>query len=202
MHKWNDCIERIQWHLKSTEIFVSSTGWYTPLKSLTGCVFESHCPPPLIFKKFPSSFIYLFICIFGGLGAHTHTHTNQGPHFGKRKKKVFTFFFFFRGVGMVGKVDIIWSRLLDNCMSLCRPGYHCISDCICALKACAVMIRMYAWLGVGQWVCFAWWQMCQHWGEHTWYAMGYIDRCRAYVGKFTFYMLPAGGAMSCEFSAL
>ena len=79
---------------------------------------------------------------------------------------------------MVGKswhLPIQYTAL--NCMILCRPGYHCVSDCVCALKACVlglgkryyvqcthtVMIRMYAW--PGRCVRFAWWQCADTEGE-------------------------------------
>ena len=36
------------------------------------------------------------------------------------------------------KVDISLPSILHN-YDLCRPGYHCVSDSICALKVCALV---------------------------------------------------------------
>ena len=59
---------------------------------------------------------------------------------------------------------------------------------------------MHAWLG--HCVRFAWQQCADTEGKRVVNAMGYIDRCRPKVGKFALFILPTGGAMSCESSVL
>ena len=67
------------------------------------------------------------------------------------------------------KVNVSRSSILHNYIILCRPGYHCVSDCICALKACALVraiMRNDQNVRVARAMCaLCLAAMCRHWGE-------------------------------------
>ena len=137
----------------------------------------------IYFQKFPSLIIYLFICIVWG---HFKNINKNKVLTLVKGKKSFHFLIFFQGVVMVGKSwhhpDPEYCITVWVCVD---SGYHCISDCI---------LRTQSMRSNDQNVCVAWsWAMSVLClvsnvptlrGTHMVNAMGYIDRCRAYVGKF------------------